>query len=85
LPSVLRSPPISFMVFAGDVAGEASGFFVDVASEEVAEEAESARLFEGRIRITVEALAAHDPEVALLDEVLVEVAGGLKRLVFGVV
>jgi hypothetical protein len=71
-------------VFAGDVAGEASGFFVDVASEKVAEEAESARLFEGRIRIAVEALAAHDPEVALVDEVLVEVAGGLKRLVFGV-
>ena len=38
------------------------------------------RLGEGRIRVAVEALAARDPKVALLDEVLVEVAGVLERL-----
>ena len=39
------------------------------------------RLGEGRIRVAVEALAARDPKAALLDEVLVDVAGVLERLV----
>ena len=39
------------LVFADDVAGEASGFLVDVASEEVAEEAESAQYAEDRWQV----------------------------------
>jgi hypothetical protein len=44
---------------------------------------DESRLLEGRIGVAVEALAARDPEVALLDEVLVEVASGLERAVRG--
>src|SRR5512145_1449695 len=41
---------------------------------------DEARPGESRIRVDVEALAARDSEPALLDEVCVEITGGLERL-----
>ena len=66
----------------GQTVGESGGDVVQWALP-LCRWSDESRLGEGWIRVVVEALASRDPEVASLDELLVDVAGGLQRLGVG--